>query len=150
MLISVIGQLKILKFKSQSGFSLFEIIIVISLISVLSYFISLSPFFISKDKTVTSLDEKINLIQSEIVFLQRQALSINSYIRLNVDNQFNSMGIDALNKNSFKDCKSIDQKINYFYVLPSAKTSEILINCKIMNMNYELIIDNLGNVKFNG
>ena len=83
MLISVIGQLKILKTKSQSGFSIFEIIVVISLIAVMSYFISLSPFFISREQTITSLEEKINLIQTELVYLQRQALSINSYIRLN-------------------------------------------------------------------
>ena len=104
MLISVIGQLKILKTKSQSGFSIFEIIVVISLIAVMSYFISLSPFFISREQTITSLEEKINLIQTELVYLQRQALSINSYIRLNVNNQFDGIEIDTLDKNSFKDC----------------------------------------------
>ena len=57
----MIGQLKIFKLKPQSGFSLFEIVVVISLISVLSYFISLSPFFINKEKNVTSLEEKIEI-----------------------------------------------------------------------------------------
>ena len=106
--------------------------------------------FINKKKTVKSLDEKINLIQTELVYLQRQALSINSYIRLNVKNQFNSIEVDPLNKSSFKDCINIDEKINYFYIFPSAKTSEIMINCEIMNINYDLIIDNMGNVKLNG
>ena len=149
MLISVIGQLKTLKIKSQSGFSLFEIVVVISLISVLSYFISLSPFFINAEKNIESLEEKIQLIQTELIYFQRQALSINSYIRLDVNNQFKGIEVDTLNKVSFNDCKSVDKNNNYFYVLPSARTTEILIHCKIKDINYELLIDNQGLIKLN-
>ena len=148
-LISVIGQLKISKLKPQLGFSLFEIVIVISLISVLSYFISLSPFFINKEKNVKSLDEKIELIEIELAYYQRYALSINSFIKLDTNNQFNSNIVRTLNKNALRDCHSADEKIDYIYIFPSARTTEILINCKIMNSNYLLHIDNQGNVKIN-
>lgn len=148
-LISVIGQLKISKLKPQSGFSLFEIVVVISLISVLSYFISLSPFFINKEKNVKSLDEKIKLIEKELAYYQRYALSINSFIKLDTNNQFNSNKVKKLNKNALKDCNSADEKIDYIYIYPSARTTEILINCNIMNSNYLLHIDNQGNVKIN-
>ena len=148
-LISVIGQLKTPKLKSQSGFSLFEIVVVISLISVLSYFISLSPFFINKEKNVKSLDEKIKLIEIELAYYQRYALSINSFIKLDTNNQFNSNKVKKLNKNALKDCNSADEKIDYIYIYPSARTTEILINCNIMNSNYLLHIDNQGNVKIN-
>lgn len=149
MLILVIGQLKIPKLKSQSGFSLFEIVVVISLISVLSYFISLSSFFINKEKNVKSLDEKIKLIETELDYYQRYALSINSYIKLDTNNQFNSNKVESFNKNAFIDCNGTDKNIDYFYVFPSASTTEILINCNIMNINYLLHIDNQGNVQIN-
>ena len=148
-LISVIGQLKISKLKPQWGFSLFEIVVVISLISVLSYFISLSTFFINKEKNVKSLDEKIKLIEKELAYYQRYALSINSFIKLDTNNQFNSNKVKKLNKNALKDCNSADEKIDYIYIYPSARTTEILINCNIMNSNYLLHIDNQGNVKIN-
>ena len=148
-LISVIGQLKIPKLKSQSGFSLFEIVVVISLISVLSYFISLSPFFINKEKNVKSLDEKIKLIEAELAYYQRYALSINSYIKLDTNNQFNSNKVQTFNKNAFTGCHGIDKNIDYVYIFPSASTTEILINCNIMNTNYLLHIDNQGNVQIN-
>ena len=148
-LILVIGQTKISKLKPQSGFSLFEIVVVISLVSFLSYFVSLSPFFINKEKNVKSLDQKIELIEIELAYYQRYALSINSFIKLDTNNQFNSKKVRTLNKNALRDCHSADEKIDYIYIFPSARTTEILINCNIMNLNYLLHIDNQGNVEIN-
>ena len=90
-LISVIGQLKISKLKPQSGFSLFEIVVVISLISVLSYFISLSPFFINKEKNVKSLDEKIKLIEKEA----KIKLRAKNFPKQLIDNQKKQKGVEV-------------------------------------------------------
>ena len=87
-LILAIGHLKILKSKTIPAFSLLEIIVVISLISILSYFISFSANFISSKQNIKTVNEKIKLIELELDYLQKYALSINAFINLDANNKF--------------------------------------------------------------
>ena len=84
-LILAIGHLKILKSKTIPAFSLLEIIVVISLISILSYFISFSANFISSKQNIKTVNEKIKLIELELDYLQKYALSINAFINLDAN-----------------------------------------------------------------
>ena len=87
-LILAIGHLKILKSKTIPAFSLLEIIVVISLISILSYFISFSTNFISSKQNIKTVNEKIKLIELELDYLQKYALSINAFINLDAKINF--------------------------------------------------------------
>ena len=81
-----------------------EIIVVISLISILSYFISFSVNFISSKQNIKTVNEKIKLIELELDYLQKYALSINAFINLDANNKFQNLDKIVLNKNSFHEC----------------------------------------------
>lgn len=147
-LILAIGHLKILKSKTIPAFSLLEIIVVISLISILSYFISFSVNFISSKQNIKTVNEKIKLIELELDYLQKYALSINAFINLDANNKFQNLDKIVLNKNSFNECTN-KSNLNNFFIFPSARTSEILISCKIKDRDYDLFINNNGIVKLN-
>ena len=147
-LILAIGHLKILKSKTIPAFSLLEIIVVISLISILSYFISFSVNFISSKQNFKTVNEKIKLIELELDYLQKYALSINAFINLDANNKFQNLDKIVLNKNSFHECIN-KSNLNNFFIFPSARTSEILISCKIKDRDYDLFINNNGIVKLN-
>ena len=148
MLILAIGHLKSLKSKTIPAFSLLEIIVVISLISILSYFISFSVNFISSKQNIKTVNEKIKLIELELDYLQKYALSINAFINLDANNKFQNLDKIVLNNNSFHECTN-KSNLNNFFIFPSARTSEILISCKIKDRDYDLFINNNGIVKLN-
>ena len=125
-----------------------EIIVVISLISILSYFISFSVNFFSSKQNIKTVNEKIKLIELELDYLQKYALSINAVINLDANNKFQNLDKIVLNKNSFHTCIN-KSNLNNFFIFPSARTSEILIRCKINNRDYDLFINNIGIVKLN-
>ena len=89
MLISEIGQLKKNKIFYSRGFSLLEIIIVLSIVTTLSFFISLSPTFFNSQDKLNSIEKKLNLIENEFEFLKQYALSKSSIIVIkNIENLF--------------------------------------------------------------
>ena len=79
ILILVIGQLKNKK-KYFSGFSLLELIVVISIISVVGIFVGISLNFLNLSYKEISIEKKLNSIQDEIEFLKKYSLSLNASI----------------------------------------------------------------------
>ena len=73
-------------------------------------------------------------------------ISISSIILSSLFYLFSNINI--LNKNSFHKCIN-KSNINNFFIFPSARTSEILISCKINDRDYDLFINNNGIVKLN-
>ena len=116
--------------------------------SILSYFISFSTNFISSKQNIKTVNEKIKLIELELDYLQKYALSINAFINLDANNKFQNLDKIVLNKNSFHECIN-KSNLNNFFIFPSARTSEILIRCKINDRDYDLFINNNGIVKLN-
>ena len=68
--------------KKYSGFSLLEIIVVISIISILGIIIGLSTNFINSSKENPSIEKKLILIQNEIDYLKKYSLAVKSPIKL--------------------------------------------------------------------
>ena len=68
--------------KKYSGFSLLEIIVVISIISILGIIIGLSTNFINSSNENPSIEKKLILIQNEIDYLKKYSLAVKSPIKL--------------------------------------------------------------------
>ena len=73
--------------EKYSGFSLLEIIVVISIISILGIVIGLSINFINSSTENTSIEKKLILIQNEINYLKKYSLAVKSPIELILNNQ---------------------------------------------------------------
>ena len=73
--------------KKYSGFSLLEIIVVISIISILGIIIGLSTNFINSSNENHSIEKKLILIQKEIDYLKKYSLAVKSPIKLILNNQ---------------------------------------------------------------
>ena len=144
MLISEIGQLKKNKIFYSRGFSLLEIIIVLSIISTLSFFISLSPTFFNSQNKLNSIEKKLNLIENEFEFLKQYALSESSIIVIkNIENLFFSKN-ELSNKDSFKDCNYLENKIKKIYIFPSGITTKVNLICKIEKKEFIISINKYG------
>ena len=76
ILILVIGQLKN-KSKYFSGFSLLELIVVISIISVVGIFVGISSNVLNLSNKDISIEKKLNSIAEEITYLKNYSLSLS-------------------------------------------------------------------------
>lgn len=126
-----------------TGFSLLEIIIVITLISILSLFIGLSSNFINLSKDNIPIDKKLNLIEEEIRFLKKLSLSENSEIELFIfKSDTNSKNF--LRKTSFKNCELEDNNSKKIYIYPSGELTSFKLKCLINNNSLTINVDSLG------
>ena len=131
ILILVIGQQKNKK-KYFSGFSLLELIVVISIISVLGIFIGISSNFLNLSNNDISIEKKLNSIQEEIEFLKKYSLSLNASIELfSADSEKNSK--IYFDKKSFNNCAIQNTKSKKIYISPSGEVTEFSLDCLIKN-----------------
>ena len=79
------------------GYSLIEIIVVISLISILGYFITLSFNVLNYEKII-SKEDKINAIEKVIVSIKQRSLAKGKILTYLIEEEL--FQIDA-----FKNCK---------------------------------------------
>ena len=128
---------------SFTGFSLLEIIIVISLISILSLFIGLSSNFIALSKNNIPIYKKLNLIEEEIRFLKKLSLSENSEIELSILKSDTNSKI-FLRKTSFKNCELQDSNSKKIYIYPSGELTSFKLECLINNNLFTINVDTLG------
>ena len=103
ILILVIGQLKN-KSKYFSGFSLLELIIVISIVSVVGIFVGISSNFLNLSNKDISIEKKLNSIAEEITYLKNYSLSLRTPIELFAVNSEKKSKV-YINKNSFNNCE---------------------------------------------
>ena len=142
ILILVIGQLKNKK-KYFSGFSLLELIVVISIISVLGIFVGISSNFLNLSNNDISIEKKLNSIQEEIEFLKKYTLSLNSSIELfSADNEKNSK--IYFDKKSFNNCEIQNIKSKKIYISPSGEVTEFSLDCLIKNELVKIKINSSG------
>ena len=147
ILILVIGQLKNKK-KYISGFSLLELIVVISIISVLGIFVGISSNFLNLSNNDISIEKKLNSIQEEIEFLKKYTLSLNASIELfSADSKKNSK--IYFDKKSFNNCEIQKIKSKKIYISPSGEVTEFSLDCLIKNELVEIKINSSGRPTFN-
>ena len=128
---------------SLTGFSLLEIIIFVSLISILSLFIGLSSNFINLSKDNIPIDKKLNLIEEEIRFLKKLSLSENSEIELSIfKSDINSKNF--LRKTSFKNCELEVKNSKKIHIYPSGELTSFKLECLINNNSLTINVDSLG------
>ena len=146
ILILVIGQLKNKK-KYFSGFSLLELIVVISIISVLGIFVGISSNFLNLSNNDISIEKKLNSIQEEIEFLKKYSLSLNASIELfSADSEKNSK--IYFDKKSFNNCEILKIKSKKIYISPSGEVTEFSLDCLIKNELVKIRINSSGKPAF--
>ena len=128
---------------SFTGFSLLEIIIVVSLISILSLFTGLSSNFITQYKDNISVEKKLSLIEEEISFLKKLSLSKNSEIELTTFKS-DTNAKNFVRKTSFKNCELKDNNSKKIYVYPSGELTPFKLECLVNNNSLIIYINSLG------
>ena len=142
ILILVIGQLKNKK-KYFSGFSLLELIVVISIISVLGIFVGISSNFLNLSNNDISIEKKLISIQEEIEFLKKYSLSLNASIELfSTDGEKNSK--IYFDKKNFNNCEIQNIKSKKIYISPSGEVTEFSLDCLIKNELVKIKINSSG------
>tara|TARA_B100001093_G_scaffold69793_1_gene60298 strand:+ start:878 stop:1339 length:462 start_codon:yes stop_codon:yes gene_type:complete len=145
MLILETGQLKLTKKKyntNRSGFSLLEIVVVISIITILALFLSLSTNILNFENKIPSIQKKIYLIENEFNYLKQYSLSKKAVLKLNIHNTLKAPKLIFVNKKSFEDCEYMDENLDSIFIYPSGKTSKLNLIC---NINKEKIIIKINN-----
>ena len=142
ILILVIGQLKN-KSKYFSGFSLLELIVVISIISVVGIFVGISSNFLNLSNKDISIEKKLNSIAEEIIYLKKYSLSLNAPIELFAANSEKNSKI-FFDKKSFKNCEISDLRSEKLYILPSGEVTKFSLNCIIKNELVKINVNSFG------
>ncbi len=128
-----------LKNKLSPGYSLIEIIVVISLITILGYFISLS-FNVLKNETILSKEDKINSMENEISQIKSKSLSQGKIISYSIEDELFQI-------NAFKECSIKSNKNKKVYISSSGEVSPFQFDCIIGNKMWTFYMNRLGKVE---
>lgn len=128
-----------LKNKLSPGYSLIEIIVVISLITILGYFISLS-FNVLKNETILSKEDKINSMENEISQIKSKSLSQGKIISYSIEDELFQI-------NAFKECSIKSNKNKKVYISSSGEVSPFQFDCIIGNKIWTFYMNRLGKVE---
>ena len=128
-----------LKNKLSPGYSLIEIIVVISLITILGYFISLS-FNVLKNETVLSKEDKINSMENEISQIKSKSLSQGKILSYSIEDELFQI-------NAFEECSIKSNKNKKVYISSSGEVSPFQFDCIIGNKMWTFYMNRLGKVE---
>ena len=128
-----------LKNKLSPGYSLIEIIVVISLITILGYFISLS-FNVLKNETILSKEDKINSMENEISQIKSKSLSQGNILSYSIEDELFQI-------NAFKECSIKSNKNKKVYISSSGEVSPFQFDCIIDNKIWTFYMNRLGKVE---
>jgi len=120
------------------GYSLIEIIVVISLISILGYFITLSFNVLNYEKII-SKEDKINAIEQVIVSIKQRSLAKGKILTYLIEEEL--FQIDA-----FKNCKISNNEKRKVYFTPSGEISSFQFDCIIAKEHWTFYMSNSGKV----
>jgi len=129
----------VLKNKLSPGYSLIEIIVVISLITILGYFISLS-FNVLKNETILSKEDKINSMENEISQIKSKSLSQGKILSYSIEDELFQI-------NAFKECSIKSNKNKKVYISSSGEVSPFQFDCIIGNKIWTFYMNRLGKVE---
>tara|TARA_B100000131_G_scaffold320280_1_gene368012 strand:+ start:1116 stop:1520 length:405 start_codon:yes stop_codon:yes gene_type:complete len=129
----------VLKNKLSPGYSLIEIIVVISLITILGYFISLS-FNVLKNETILSKEDKINSMENEISQIKSKSLSQGKILSYSIEDELFQI-------NAFKECSIKSNKNKKVYISSSGEVSPFQFDCIIGNKMWTFYMNRLGKVE---
>ena len=128
-----------LKNKLSPGYSLIEIIVVISLITILGYFISIS-FNVLKNETILSKEDKINSMENEISQIKSKSLSQGKILSYSIEDELFQI-------NAFKECSIKSNKNKKVYISSSGEVSPFQFDCIIGNKMWTFYMNRLGKVE---
>jgi len=136
-LILAIGLTILKKNTNKLGFSLLEIVIFVSIVSI----ISISIFLVHNNNNSYSKDELLKLVKNDIRDLQNISLSKQEIIKFSLKNS----------KDNFKKfkvlkyCKSYETK-NYILILPSQIIKPIDLICSLNENQFKISINKQGEI----
>ena len=120
------------------GYSLIEIIVVISLISILGYFISLS-FNVLNNEKIISKEDKVLSMEQGITTIKKRSLAKGKILTYLIEEEL-------FQTDAFKNCKISNNEKRKVHVTPSGETSSFQFNCIIANKNWNFYINSSGKV----
>ena len=120
------------------GYSLIEIIVVISLISILGYFITLSFNVLNNEKQL-SKEDKITSMDQAMASFKKRSLAKGKVLTYLIEEEL--FQVDA-----FKNCKILENEKRKVHVTPSGETSSFRFDCIIANENWNFYMNSSGKV----
>ena len=128
-----------LKNKLSPGYSLIEIIVVISLITILGYFISLS-FNVLKNETILSKEDKINSMENEISQIKIKSLSQGKILSFSIEDELFQI-------NAFKECSIKSNKNKKVHISSTGEVSPFQFDFIIGNKIWTFYMNRFGKVE---
>ena len=136
-LILAIGLTILKKNTNKLGFSLLEIVIFVSIVSI----ISISIFLVHNNDNSYSIDELLKLVKNDIRDLQNISLSKQEIIKFSLENSNDNFKKFKV----LKYCKSDDTK-NYILILPSQIIKPVDLICSLNENQFKISINKQGEI----
>ena len=136
-LILAIGLTILKKNTNKLGFSLLEIVIFVSIVSI----ISISIFLVHNNDNSYSKDELLKLVKNDIRDLQNISLSKQEIIKFSLENSDDNFKQFKV----LKYCKS-DETKNYIVILPSQIIKPIDLICSLNESQFKISINKQGEI----
>ena len=136
-LILAIGLTILKKNTNKLGFSLLEIVIFVSIVSI----ISISIFLVHNNDNSYSIDELLKLVKNDIRDLQNISLSKQEIIKFSLENSNDNFKKFKV----LKYCKSDDTK-NYILILPSQIIKPVDLICSLNENQFKISFNKQGEI----
>ena len=136
-LILAIGLTILKKNTNKLGFSLLEIVVFVSIVSI----ISISIFLVHNNDNSYSKDELLKLVKNDIRDLQNISLSKQEIIKFSLVNS----NVSFKKFKVLKYCKSDDTK-NYILILPSQVIKPVDLICSLNENQFKILINKQGEI----
>ncbi len=136
-LILAIGLTILKKNTNKFGFSLLEIVIFVSIVSI----ISISIFLVHNNDNSYSKDELLKLVKNDIRDLQNISLSKQEIIKFSLENSNDNFKKFKV----LKYCKSDGSK-NYILILPSQIIKPVDLICSLNENQFKISINKQGEI----
>ena len=121
------------------GYSLIEIIVVISLISILGYFITLS-FNVLNNEKQSSKEDKITSMDQAIASIKKRSLAKGKVLTFLIEEELFQLS-------AFENCKISNNEKRKVHVTPSGEVSSFQYDCIVAKKNWTFYMNSSGKVE---